>query len=390
MRRLDASAVASINGAQVFPYRVADSSSCRGALSFDDRELGLNNQLVSLSNMLCVANLTGACSLHVPPLGYNPCGTHMPGERHHRKCTIPPEHAAVDVRKLLHLPADVEALIERGAAFENRTAQTYVGKCRRDENKADACHTCGPYGQNPFKCSTAHVATAKRVFVLYPYGLIYHLRSRRSPEKPSCPLLRLTLHDDVERYTRELMARLNLVPGEFVAAQYRTGWAWKMHTRKSQKTWACYGMSTINATLARLNMDISARPLFLLTNARNLHAETVPVPVQVLSEIRITSLAHAVLLNPESSFREAVVQMRGNREQVYTVRRQDVLQGDNCGCSASDERELEKLGELGALRSNLCANHTAFEEWFDEVRKREAAMVERRREAVKNSTAGKP
>ena len=376
-----------------FQYTVADASNCHGALSFDDRDLGINNQLFSYSFMLCMANLTGACSLHTEDFGYRPCGTHMPGEREGRRCKVTQNHAAVDIRKLLRLPADVEALLKRGDAFEDRAQRRFVGPCRRDED-GKTCHTCGPYSQNPFNCARDANQRVGRVNIIYAYGLKYHLRNRRDSTKPHCPMMRLTLHDDVERYSRELMARLHLVPGEFVAAQYRTGWAWRVHTRKINQDWSCYGMATINATLARLSRrepiggNLLAKPLFLLTNIRNLHAATVPVPIQVLSEIRITSLAHTVLLNPMSSFQEAVVQMRGGRDRLHFVTKKDTVRNDHCGCSAADEQELQTMGKLGEFRNTMCTNSTAFELWMREVRDKELELIRRRRELM-NATSSK-
>ena len=270
-----------------FTYSVADASSCHGALSFDDRDLGLNNQLASLSYMLCTANVTRACSLYAPPLGYIPCGVHLPGNRTRKSCKIPNEKAAVDVRRLLRLPPDVEALLERGAAAANATGPTSYGsgRCRRGE-VGPSCDICGPYGLNPYRCATQAFARQARVHMIYAYGLKYHLKSKKSPEKPNCPLLQLELAPQVEAYARALMARLGLTAGNYVAAQYRTGWAWRVHTRKLNHEWACYGLRTINASLAKQSRlrggELLSRPLFLLTNSRNLHTNGIPVPVQVL------------------------------------------------------------------------------------------------------------
>ena len=387
-------------------YTLADTSTCSGALSFDDRDLGINNQLQSLSFMVCMANLTRACSLYAPPLGYIPCGLHMPGDRKRRACTVKHEHAAVDVRRLLRFPPDLKGLLDRGAELGERIQETSygiarpVGRCRRDESN-ESCAMCSPYGQNPWGCGMDKVPRAGRTHIIYAYGLRYHLRSSRDRtwKKPVCPLLQLQLMPEVERYSRDLMARLKLVPGEFVAAQYRTGWAWRVHTRKLNQPWACYGMRTINTSLLKLSqaargsgtrasgyvggadgVPLTKRPMFLLTNAHGLHEASVPVPLQVLSEIRITSLAHTVLLNPMSSFQDAIVGMRGGRHRLHFVKRVDAV--DTCGCIAADERELDKLGSVGEFRGNLCSNATAFEEWIRAVRQREHDVIERRRAAI--------
>ena len=47
----------------------------------------------------------------------------------------------------------------------------------------------------------------------------------------------------------DMAKKRGIDPREYVAAQYRTGWAWRVHTRKMNLKWACYGMRTINATL---------------------------------------------------------------------------------------------------------------------------------------------
>ena len=381
-------------------YEVADESSCSGHLSFDDRDLGLNNQLAAFSYMLCTVNLTRVCSLWAPPLGYIPCGTHMPGTRVKRVCQIPSERAAVNIRELLKLPPAIDALLARGELRANASDGNVTGlvnKCKPKEMASGSCQTCGPYGKNPFTCAVDKLAKGSRVFMLYAYGLRYHQRNRHNPDKPACPMLRLQLSDQVELYSRQLMGRLKLEPGKFIAAQYRTGWAWRVHTQKMSAEWACYGQRTINRSIARLgdrypslyklSQTFRDTPgnvqVFLLTNARSLHEPTVPVPVQVLSEIRIVSLAHTVLLNPMSSFQDAVSQMRGGTTRLFFVGKHDVVRGDTCGCSATDERELAKMGKYGKLRESLCNNLTAFHDWIKTVKKKEEQVILKRREFYK-------
>ena len=384
------------DGAAPSGYVVADESSCSGDLSFDDRDLGLNNQLASISYMLCTANVTRACSLNAPPLGYIPCGPHMPGTwtgpRGKRVCHVASTRdAAVDMRQLLRFPPDIDALLQRGAAHRSMmrnisgAAERFIGRCMRNETD---CQTCGPYNDNPFKCAQNAIAKGARVNMIYAYGLRYHLKSKRKPEKPVCPLLRLHLAPEVERYSRYLMSRLHLEPGQYVAAQYRTGWAWRVHTGKMNQGWACYGMRTINASIAKLSMvdrlstrgrsgiSLTQRPLFLLTNERNLHDPSVPVPMQVLSEIRIVSLAHTVLLNSLSSFQDAVMQMRGGRHRMHFVSKRDVIPGDFCGCKAADENDRHKMVNMGRPKYELaCANQSEFKRWIAKVKQAEEDSV---------------
>ena len=159
------------DGAAPSGYVVADESSCSGDLSFDDRDLGLNNQLASISYMLCTANVTRACSLNAPPLGYIPCGPHMPGTwtgpRGKRVCHVASTRdAAVDMRQLLRFPPDIDALLQRGAAHRSMmrnmsgAAERFIGRCMRNETD---CQTCGPYNDNPFKCAQNAIAKGARV-----------------------------------------------------------------------------------------------------------------------------------------------------------------------------------------------------------------------------------
>lgn len=382
-------------------YTMADVSTCKGALTFDDRDLGFNNQLASLSYMLCAAHITHACSLYMPPLGYIPCGTHMPGVKTRRgPCSVPASHAATDVRQLLKIPPDILELLQRGDEMANRTK--HATRCQKAE-VSPACGSCTPYMTNPFNCLRNEIGRMGRVHMTYAYGLRYHVRDHaKQSKKPSCPLMELMVARDVELYARKLMNRLGLVAGEFVTAQLRTGWAWRVHTRKANMGWACYGMRTINATLAKLGawdaaptsrqqppdslparrLALTERPRFLLTNSRNLHDVSVPVPVQILAEIFIVSLSHTVVLNQMSSFQHAVIQMRRSMDGVHFIQKRDVVLGDSCGCSAADEKELEKMGKVGKFRDSLCSNNTAFEEWMLGVKKREANIIVERRQTL--------
>ena len=130
------------------------------------------------------------------------------------------------------------------------------------------------------------------------------------------------------------------------------------------------------STKGRSGISLTQRPLFLLTNERNLHDPSVPVPMQVLSEIRIVSLAHTVLLNSLSSFQDAVTQMRGGQHRIHFVSRRDVIPGDTCGCKAADENERNKLVFIGRPRYEIaCANQTAFVQWIAQVKQREEDTV---------------
>ena len=108
----------------------------------------------------------------------------------------------------------------------------------------------------------------------------------------------------------------------------------------------------------------------------------MPVPVQILAEIFIVSLSHTVVLNQMSSFQHAVIQMRRSMDGVHFIQKRDVVLGDSCGCSAADEKELEKMGKVGKFRDSLCSNNTAFEEWMLGVKKREANIIVERRQTL--------
>ena len=107
------------------------------------------------------------------------------------------------------------------------------------------------------------------------------------------------------------------------------------------------------------------------------------MPMQVLSEINIVSLAHTVILNPMSSYSEAVVQMRGSRRNVFYVSRTNFVPGDTCGCNAADERDFGQLGSTGSFRKRLCANVTAFEEWILGVKQSERETIAKRHAIAK-------
>jgi hypothetical protein len=307
---------------------------CRGGLSFADQNLGLNNQLASIAYVLCMANLTNVCSIHAAPLGYVPCGEHMAGTRQRfgrHSCTDSGKATALEIPELLRLPDGVTGMLRRGKKL---AAAGQAGPCAKGETK---CKVCGAYSQNPWRCAQAGIEKGMRVQILYAYGLRYHLGKLQ----PRCPPMKLQLTPAIEDYARALMARLQLEPGRFVAAQYRTGWSWRVHTQEHKMEWACYGPRTINATLANLKPPPPAgMPLFLLTNAYSIHTPSVPVPVQVMSEMLVTSLAHTVMLNPLSSFQHAVLQLRGSGVNVHFVSREDVIAGDTCECTAADERPV--------------------------------------------------
>ena len=348
---------------------------CRGALSYDDRDLGLNNQLQSLTYMLCVAHMNKACSVHAPPLGYRPCGTHLPGKRTSSGCIVE-SNATVDVLDLITLEPEDAILLQRGM----HTNVSQQGQCHDKEPNMGGCGTCGPYNVNPFKCIRNKIdeGTARQ-HMLYPYGLRYHMRSRLRPFGPVCPFVRMRLSPLVEAYTRALMARLQLEPGRFVAAQLRAGWAFRLDAFKRRMEWACYGMATINSTLSKMrSMDYMPSPLFLLTNARKLHEAGIPVPIQILSEVRIASLAHTVLLNPMSSFQETVRQLGTNITRFAKVNRHDVVDVGGCGCTAADEESLG--GRDLRTRQHLCQNATAFRNHLNNIKRAEKRVIENRRE----------
>ena len=375
---------------------------CKGDISFDDREIGLNNQLASLSYMLCAARGANMCSVYAPPLGYKPCGVHLPGTRDRNGCHIV-SNATVDLLDILKLDPSDELMLRRGAAL----GESFRGMCRKEEkteNGGRGCETCGPYNANPYRCMRNAIdkPNSARQHMLYAYGLKYHQRSRRRPDHPDCPLMNLTLAPSVEAYARSLMERLDLLPGRFVAAQFRTGWAWRVHTFKNRFSWGCYGMNTLNTKLERLRDEAMAADvmpastaakfeatmpskLFLLTNERNIHQKGVPVPIQVLSEMRIASLAHTLLLNPMSSFQDAIRQLRGNARRVFYVERKDIIKNDLCGCTAADELPLR--GHALLQREELCSNATLFKDWLSGALDTEQVNLARRRARFANQTS---
>ena len=371
--------------------QLALSGPCRGALSFDDRDLGLNNQLASLSYMLCAARHANACSLRAAPLGYQPCGVHLPGKRTRSGCHTD-SNATMEVLDLLQFNRNDTELLQRGQNLA-RTSPTVwnTPRCRNDA----ICAMCGPYMVNPYRCVRNGIDEGKpRLHVIYAYGLSYHQRSQRRPDYPFCPLIKLTLAPSVEAYARKLMTRLRLEPGRYVAAQYRTGWNWRVHTFRKRKEWSCYGKATINASLERVRALYPARTeasgkmpeaLFLLTNEHNVHEPGVPVPIQVLAEMRVASLAHTVLLNPMSSFQDAIRQMRGHGERIFFVSSRDVLPNDYCSCTAADEDP-----KWASRRLDLCANASAFRTWITGIESGEKANIEKRRESWRVENANKP
>ena len=236
-------------------------------------------------------------------------------------------------------PAGRRARAARTRRGRGQRDRAPLYRCRRDE-KASDCRSAVPMATI---CSAAwSIASPRRRASTSSMRMgSSHLRSRRSPDKPDCSLLRLGLAPAVEAYVAQLMARLGLVAGEYVAAQYRTGWAWRVHTRKmnlSGRATGCARSTRRSRSLPQADENNSSgldgggfkgtRPALLAHNARSLHEPSVPVPIQVLSEIRIVSLARYVPLNPMSSFQDAVTQMRGGRQRVHFVARHDVLPND--------------------------------------------------------------
>ena len=213
---------------------------------------------------------------------------------------------------------------------------------------------CGPYSINPFKCIADGLSKGVRVHTLYAFGLTRHLHRDDTPpcmggRKGRQPITHwdsrpLALSERVETYVAALMRRLKLRANRFVAIQYRMGVEWKKHVSSPYvgSPWACYGAATINRSLAKV-VDAHARslPIFYLTNQVRLHDDTVPVPVGVLAEARIASLAYLSLLNARSSFVPTVRRLRiadgAPTGRVHVVGRGDVV--DSCDvCGAFDER----------------------------------------------------
>jgi hypothetical protein len=334
-----------------------DAARCSGALSFDDRNIGLNNQLGSLSYMLCIARSFNACVLHVPPLGYHACGAHLPGRTlPNGSCSRDSSSPAgqAEALSLLRLPGRaVPFTPTRTTGADDGTAWTAVvlggglgghgrattaGACQAEE--LAKCTTCSHYNSDPYACVLAGLRSGARVFMSYAYGLRVKGRHPRAPPCMGSPL-QVQLSSSVEAYTGELMQRLQLRRGRFVAAQLRAGLFWQRHVEAPhvRAPWACYGMRTINRTLSRLlgQAEASSTPLFLLTNLAErrpvgLHPPTVSLPLSVLAETRVVSLAHVALLNPISSFKETVRALRGGCPTcgVVTVAQEDVVQGDKC------------------------------------------------------------
>jgi hypothetical protein len=354
----------------------ATRTPCRGHLSFDDHLLGLNNQLASLSHMLCIARVVNACSLFSPPLGYVPCtfATHNPTSACQCAktpiCSSPP---SVVVSAALQLPEVAQVLLDRGA---NQSARGAIGDCADGET---SCVMCAPSMRDAYGCVAAAASRGLRVHVNYAWGIRDHFEAKRGrhPHNPRCPpsLQPLRLSSLVERYARRLLRRLGLVAGEYVAVQYRAGWRWRTHTAGAHKGWACYGVRTLNRSVWRRQL-VSNRSdrIFVLTNANGAagvddvtltrrqspvvsasgrHELGVPVPLQILAELRVASLARAVLLNPLSSFHHAITSLRGGKQEgVGFVTQDEAIQGDHCECSAIDEprargaRAWEARGEL--------------------------------------------
>ena len=209
-----------------------EAGPCRGSLSYDDTDIGLNNQLASLALMLCVARTFNVCELHGPPLGYHTCGTHMPCRQTVAgKRPVFGSKAALTVPSLLRLAHAEERLLTPGPR-----------STRGCNGTAEVCKLCGPYNVHPYKCVNDGLQLGTpRVHMLYAFGLVRHLHRSDTPtcmrsgirgaqpwhEKP------LQLAPAVEQYAEALMARLHLEPGRFIAVQYLMGYEWKNHVSSS-------------------------------------------------------------------------------------------------------------------------------------------------------------
>ena len=189
----------------------------------------------------------------------------------------------------------------------------------------------------------------------------------------------LRLAPSVEEYSLRLMRNAGLTPGAFFAAQYRAGWSWRHHTiHFTGQPWTCYGPGSIRNWIAqRFPSGQVPRelPIFLLTNVAPklikrdpqwhwgdirliAHEPGVPVPIQILSEMRIASLANTLVLNPGSSFRDGINSLRqmdrkeaetrcrlsggtkrkcAPKDKLFYMQHKDVIPGEHCGCESSDE-----------------------------------------------------
>ena len=92
-----------------------------------------------------------------------------------------------------------------------------------------------------------------------------------------------------------------------------------------------------------------------------------------------------VLLNPLSSFRDSIVQLRGSSEGVHFVEAKDVIRDDTCGCSVADEDMLR--GKYGSLRWQLCDNRSAFDEFILHVKTKEKQVILTRHEKQREERA---
>ena len=167
-----------------YTERPASDDTCNGTLVFDDRALGLNNQLLSLGFMLCLARTFRPCALVGPPIGYAPCGLHNPGVPHGRSkpCTSSAfKTSLVPARAVVKLSPMDRTVLERGEALNNSKGL----KCSRAQALAnpDDCKECGPYNQRPYHCVDDNLRAGRRVYVLYPYGLT---RKLGRPDTPPC------------------------------------------------------------------------------------------------------------------------------------------------------------------------------------------------------------
>ena len=336
---------------------------CNGSLAYSEKTIGLNNQMISLATMVCLAHVMRVrlgciVRLHEPWLGYIPGGNHLPGNAYHyRQVTTnhPKWAAAMPLRSLLNLNAGDAEIIQYPDA-DSPVAETVP--CRRGESATD-CSMCTPYMHDPLRCAEVNLRTSKKVWMDYPFGMngrvvwsvdsATGLRTKR-PALPCVKNFSYSLSTAVETYAATLMERLQLTPGQFVAAQWRTGMEWRKEVQRLGKPWACYGMSTVNATLKTLLASTGGgealrMPRFLLTNQRTLHAPGTPVPIGILAELRVASLAHFVLLNPVSTFQSTLSVLRAGASR-------SICGGKTRGCSLNAGVRFVQPGQV--LKDDRC------------------------------------
>jgi len=331
--------------------------------------------------MLCVAQALGrrlGCrpTVLVPPLGYVPCGMHLPGIRVGRKQCNYTGSASLLTTELVNfdLLVDVHINATKGA----------VRPCLKSESVA-VCRPCSAVSKDVIACVQQGLAESERVHVTDAFGT-----SKRqdvaglSTQGDQCAGAWRSFSTLVESYTSALRARLHLRAGEFVAAQYRTGLEWRGSMVRDGHAWGCYGMASVNNSLLRvLGMDALRLPRFVMTNQPRsppLHDPSVPVPLAVLSEIRLASQARLVMLNPFSSFQQTIERLRASRGStdaralgVDLVRERDVA--DDCEACVS-ANEPPPMGYY----AKLCSAPTpVWEHWRALNRQRRALVTVQRK-----------